>query len=305
MVTVKSACLESWERRSGTLGSRARPVSASMARGNSKQLDYYVNSLVKELRVRRDCDVEEIYLGNKRGLAKVDDFSILSRFRCLRSLWLNGNGIQCIPVGTFKTNCSVTELYLHDNLLSSVKDVLRPLICLEKLTLDNNQLTSLSEVSRECRTIQNLKHLRLSGNPLSQEPDYRLAAINGIPSVKVLDQVTVSDSERKSGLALFQPHREKIRQSISFGTRTPPPPEQIPKRQDFSLPRISPRLYRHKLPALRRPLSPPGSPKDKERFAKLVRKRSWMEFKTFDWSQRKPGKLNDKPDGQTVTVRFR
>ena len=305
MVTSNCACLESWERRSGTLRSPAQPSGASMARGNSKQLDYYVNNLLKELRVRRDCDVEEIYLGNKRGLANVEDFMILNRFRCLRSLWLNGNRIQCIPVGTFKTNCAVTELYLHDNLLSSVKDVLRPLICLEKLTLDNNQLTSLSEVCRECRTTQNLQHLRLSGNPLSQKSDYRLAAINSIQSVKVLDQVTISHSERKSALALFQPDREKIRQSISFGTRTPPPSQQTPTHQSCSLPGISPRLYRHKLPAPRPSLSPPGSPKDKERYAKLVRKRSWMEYKTFDWSQRKPGKMNDKTDSQTVTVRFR
>lgn len=285
-----------------------------MALGNSIKLDTYVNDILKDLGVSRDGDVTEIYLGKKRGLESVQDFMALSRFRCLRSLWLNGNGIRCIPPGTFKSNCVITELYLHDNLLSKITDLLRPLTCIEILTLNNNQLASLVEVSRECKAMQHLQQLRLSGNPLAQQSHYRLAVIHSLKSVRVLDHATVENAERESSIARFQPAREKVRRSISFGTRTPPAlPEfsRTPRRwstsrsKSCSLPPISPRLYRHKPPAPRPSLSPPGSPKDKEQYDKLVRKRSWMEYKTFDWSQWQQDSSNHKTEAQTVTVRFR
>ena len=98
-------------------------------------------------------------------------FSRLSRFFNLAYLWLNDNLLTRVPPLT--KNCHLTEVYLHNNRLTTVSGVFKRLFCLQTLFLHNNQLRNLDETIRELQPLKALRILNLFHNPLAQEEKYR------------------------------------------------------------------------------------------------------------------------------------
>ncbi|XP_065065125.1 centrosomal protein of 72 kDa-like [Rhopilema esculentum] len=85
----------------------------------------------------------------------------------------------------------------------SVLDGLDHLNLLETLNLYYNSITSLKELYK-LRHNHNLKEIDIRLNPVTKnEPDYRLFVIHMLPTLKVLDDRSVRDSERKAALSHF------------------------------------------------------------------------------------------------------
>ncbi|XP_052802393.1 leucine-rich repeat-containing protein 72-like isoform X2 [Mya arenaria] len=168
--------------------------------------------------IRKDKDVEELYLADKNLTECVD----LSAFKFLRCLWLNKNrlrGISCLS-GNFQ----IRELYLQNNELTDVSGSLRHLTCLEVLMLHNNQLTKLDRLVKEFKKMQTLKILNLFNNPVAQEADYRVFVVHSVPSVELLDRQEVLKGERDTAIKIYDQEQEKLRETISFGRRSEGPP---------------------------------------------------------------------------------
>ena len=272
-------------------------------------LDTYLNCLLGDARKTKDRDVDELYLAEMTSKIRFDTLACLDRFRHLKALWLNGNALRRLPPGTFSSTLLLTELYLHDNLLTTIgNSLLRPLTCLRVLSLQNNELVSLGELVGECRRMLALDYLNVSGNPLTQRPNYRASLIYKLPAVRVLDRRRIEASERQLAVGVFEPTKDALRRSISFGSRVPPErgPTSPRARSSTLLPRLSPRLYRHKD---RSSLPPPPPPvvltsrddvvidDDKLDLKRREMKRSWMEYKAFGWTE--------KGNNKSITVRFR
>ena len=93
------------------------------------------------------------------------------RFFNLAFLWLNDNLLTRVTPLT--KNCHLTEIYLHNNRLTSISGVFKRLFCLETLFLHNNQLRNLDETIEELKPLKGLRTLNLFHNPLAQEENYR------------------------------------------------------------------------------------------------------------------------------------
>eukprot|EP00118_Oscarella_pearsei_P028997 m.311643 g.311643 ORF g.311643 m.311643 type:complete len:287 (+) comp93821_c0_seq1:1-861(+) len=265
----------------------------------SISLDTYLNRLLRQdSKITKDRDVDELYLANLSSSIRFDAFTAIARFRHLKVLWLNGNKLRHLAPGTFSSTLSLTELYLHNNLLSMIRDVLRPLTCLRILTLHDNELVSLKEICRECKVMQMLENLNLSGNPASQQKHYRFSVIHSLTAVQVLDRRRVEDAERTSAAAVLDRDREALRQTISFGRRIPEKPAVAATSRHATAPRMSPRLYRHKEPRVHSVSTSIGLEAEGLDLESRAAKRSWMEYKAFGWTNSKTG---NKP----ITVRFR
>ncbi|XP_039593400.1 leucine-rich repeat-containing protein 72 [Polypterus senegalus] len=135
----------------------------------------------------------------------------------LNYLWLNNNKIR--DVSGLKHNHGITELYLHNNQLTSVTGALNHLKSLQVLTLHNNQLTKLEETISELKGMQFLKTLSLFLNPLAQESPYRLYVIHHLPLLKMLDKKEIKQEEKEAAFRKYSPERFRILQSIAFGKR--------------------------------------------------------------------------------------
>lgn len=76
---------------------------------------------------------------------------------------------------------------------------------LESLLLTDNGLATLdaARLSEELARLPRLTLLCLRGNPVTRTPNYRLAVIAALPSVRVLDFVRVRDAERRAARRFF------------------------------------------------------------------------------------------------------
>mmetsp|Transcript_6760 Transcript_6760/g.11349 ORF Transcript_6760/g.11349 Transcript_6760/m.11349 type:complete len:175 (+) Transcript_6760:246-770(+) len=75
-------------------------------------------------------------------------------------------------------------------------DGLRKFKFLENLLISNNRLRDLDKFLEKITKFAFLQQLDLFGNPLAEEPDYRLKIIYLMPQIKVLDRHIVTVAER-------------------------------------------------------------------------------------------------------------
>ncbi|KAK2184507.1 hypothetical protein NP493_262g01055 [Ridgeia piscesae] len=132
------------------------------------------------------------------------------------------NQLRHVPF--LRHNIHLRELYLNDNRLVDVKGVLKNLKSLETLLLHNNQLEKLDTMVHEMAHMQCLRTLNLFGNPLAQEPEYRLYLIHHVPSLEILDRKEIRQSEKNLSKRLYEQERGFIGQKIAFGRRSEGPP---------------------------------------------------------------------------------
>lgn len=137
------------------------------------------------------ADCTELHLAN-RGIDKLADFH---RFANLECLWLNGNCLAAVE--GLDTNFRLQELYIHDNLISTLAGSLGVLSFLRVLDASNNKLSKLRAVLQYLSKLHFVESLNLSGNACCQETGYREAVIKAMPSLCILDNLVVSTAERK------------------------------------------------------------------------------------------------------------
>lgn len=89
------------------------------------------------------------------------------------------------------TNFRVKELYCQNNSLSSIEGI-RRFKFLQVLLIGDNQLRDLDVFLEFLSKFAFLEQLDLFGNPLAEEPDYRLKIIKAMPQIKTLDRHKVT-----------------------------------------------------------------------------------------------------------------
>ena len=86
-------------------------------------------------------------------------------------------------------------MYCQNNQLSNVEG-LRRFKFLQVLLIGDNQLRDLDVFLEFISRFAFLDQLDLFGNPLAEEPDYRLKIIKAMPQIKILDRHMVTQIER-------------------------------------------------------------------------------------------------------------
>ncbi|PNW81974.1 hypothetical protein CHLRE_06g268650v5 [Chlamydomonas reinhardtii] len=96
----------------------------------------------------------------------------------------------------------------------------------------NNQLRDLDKQIKVLEKFKFIKELNLKGNPLCEEPDYRLIVIHRMPALKVLDQHVITALERRKAEGLIGGDVATL--TVAFGKRLPPYDpawdEKVPER---------------------------------------------------------------------------
>jgi hypothetical protein len=169
--------------------------------------------------VAKNPSVTEIYLG-RRALVYVSD---LTRYKQLEALWLNDNSLTALH--GFDCNPTLQAIYAHNNSIYTLAGSLQNIKYLRSLSLYNNKLRDLKATLPYIRHLQYLVALDLFGNPLANEPNYRLLVVWTFPSLHVLDRHEVTDEERAAAVKKFGKVSQDL---VAFGKRTtkwenPPP----------------------------------------------------------------------------------
>ena len=131
-------------------------------------------------------------------------------------LWLNNNRLAKLT--GLQQNWRLRELYLQNNQITTVCNAsccLPELLHLNVLDLSDNLLQDLSGTLQVLSKLRYLKHLNMSGNPLTEEQDYRprvLAALSVNKALEVLDSHTITEEEW-IGVA----PKPKIKKKMGFG----------------------------------------------------------------------------------------
>jgi hypothetical protein len=169
--------------------------------------------------VAKNPSVTEIYLG-RRALVYISD---LTRYKQLEALWLNDNSLTALH--GFDCNPTLQAIYAHNNKIYTLAGSLQNIKYLRSLSLYNNTLRDLNATLPFIRHLQYLVALDLFGNPLANEPNYRLLVVWTFPSLHVLDRHEVTDEERLAAVKKFGKVSQDL---VAFGKRTtkwnnPPP----------------------------------------------------------------------------------
>ncbi|XP_078284984.1 leucine-rich repeat-containing protein 72 isoform X3 [Rhinoraja longicauda] len=223
---------------------------AATAVSERKKFKQIIENELKHYKIKRKTDVIELYLAEE-GLTEVPD---LSRFKQLQYLWLNHNKIK--RINSLKMNWCLKELYLQNNLILDLTDVFN--------------------------------------NPLTQDKYYRLYVIYHLPSVQLLDRQYVHQKEREAALDFCNQDRMRVRQSLAFGQRiqTHLLKQKVPKRSEIAYPSWITSIPRQKS-ILRKSkkitvnVSSSSSERDisKDEVVQRVKRKSIMEYSTFDWNK--------------------
>ena len=100
-------------------------------------------------------------------------------------------GHQLQNLDDIASNFRVKELYSQNNQLSNVEGI-RRFKFLQVLLIGDNQLRDLDVFLEFLSKFAFLEQLDLFGNPLAEEPDYRLKIIKMMPQIKILDRHQVT-----------------------------------------------------------------------------------------------------------------
>jgi Leucine-rich repeat (LRR) protein len=103
--------------------------------------------------------------------------------------------VQLQNLDDIATNFRVKQLYAQNNRLSSITG-LQKYKFINVLLAANNQLRDLGKFLEFLSKFSFLEQLDLFGNPLAEEPDYRLRIIQAMPQITILDRHKVTLQER-------------------------------------------------------------------------------------------------------------
>ena len=159
------------------------------------------------------ADCTEMHLSRK-NISKIRGFE---DFVSLEALDLSHNRLEKL------NNLDITRLkrvYAHDNLICTLKGSLLNWKFLEILDLGNNRLKDLSKQVAVLSKLLYLRNLNLKGNPLCEEPDYRLFVIHSLPGLETLDMHTITDGERQKAKIYIGGSVNAL--TVAFGQRIPP-----------------------------------------------------------------------------------
>lgn len=106
------------------------------------------------------------------------------------------------------TNFRVKEVYASNNQFTNIKGI-SSYKFLQVLLAADNQLRDLEKFIDFLQGFAFLEQLDLFGNPLAEEPDYRLRLIHAMPQIKVLDRHMVTLPERQKAEKLAQETNKK------------------------------------------------------------------------------------------------
>ena len=118
------------------------------------------------------------------------DIQNMDIFENLSSLYLHNNKVQRIGQG-LKMNVNLEFLALQKNQIQVVEG-LNHLVKLAFLDMSKNKISELDVKQLP----PNLMILKLSGNPCTNNPNYRKNVVTGLPSLEELDKLKVLPSER-------------------------------------------------------------------------------------------------------------
>lgn len=185
---------------------------ANALRLEYKRSDEALRKFLAKYGLRRDMDVDEIYLASS-GLTSAI-CSLGDRFLNLKLLWLQSNKIKRLP---FIQTCKcLTEIYLQSNFIQTIDHCFRKLTTLEVIHLQANQLSDLQATAKELSYLKFLRDLNLFDNPLELEKDYRQLILYTIPSLQKLDRNTLTNGEKVISTRVYQPERVKIDKTHAF-----------------------------------------------------------------------------------------
>lgn len=177
-------------------------------------LDPFMCIPKRNTKYARDCT--EVYLTNRSAEAISDKFKI---FENLEVVWFSGNHLSRIT--NLESNFRIREVYLQDNCLVSLAG-LKNLKFLQVLMASNNQLRNLDKQLGILKRFAFLKKLDLFGNPVADEPDYRLRIVYNLPQVDVLDRSAVKRPERMLASEVV-PNMDKVCASKPESKKKIPP----------------------------------------------------------------------------------
>ena len=109
--------------------------------------------------------------------------------------------LQLQNLDDIQSNFRVKELYCQDNSLVEIEGI-KKFKFLNVLLIANNQLRDLDVFLEFLSKFAFLEQLDLFGNPLAEEPDYRLKIIKYMPQIKILDRHKVTQIERTKAAVL-------------------------------------------------------------------------------------------------------
>ena len=159
-------------------------LSGSLAVWNLRRLVLSGNALSSLEGVQHCAGLEELIADDNR----LTDTRPLARLRRLRVVELAHNRIR--ELGQLTALPALTQLSLEGNALSSLAG-LEQLQSLTALYLARNSLANLTADVRIIASLPRLLILDLAGNPLAQDPEYRLHAVFHLRRVRVLDGSSV------------------------------------------------------------------------------------------------------------------
>jgi hypothetical protein len=93
------------------------------------------------------------------------------------------------------TNFRIKQVYASDNMITQIEGI-KKFKFLDTLMLSNNKIRDLDNFLKFLTKFAFLDTVDLLGNPLAEEPDYRLKIIYEMPQIKILDRHPITVDER-------------------------------------------------------------------------------------------------------------
>jgi len=134
---------------------------------------------IKNALYAKDCTEIDLSGRNLDSLQNFEDFPNLEL------LFLNRNRLGNLDA--LKSNFRLKKICAVENQLVNV-DVIKSFKFIEVLLFSNNQLKDLNHLLSILSKLTFLKQLALDGNPVAEEPKYRLRIIAQMPKLHVLDR---------------------------------------------------------------------------------------------------------------------
>ena len=150
-----------------------------------------------------------------RNISKIRGFE---DFTSLEALDLSSNRLE--KLNNLDINTRLKRVYAHDNQICTLKGSLLHWKFIELLDLGNNRLKDLEKQVAVLSSLLYLRNLNLKGNPLCEEPDYRLFVIHRLPQLETLDMHTITAAERQKAKILIG--GDALTLTVAFGQRIPP-----------------------------------------------------------------------------------
>ncbi|KAG7401899.1 hypothetical protein PHYBOEH_009479 [Phytophthora boehmeriae] len=107
-----------------------------------------------------------------------------------------GKGITALGLIPSTLSASVTALYLSQNDLRTLEGV-EQFAAVRLLSVGGNLICAEKEVAR-LTTLKQLRNLNLMGNPLCDQPSYRLRVIATLKQLQVLDNIDITKKEKEA-----------------------------------------------------------------------------------------------------------